>query len=126
MPRAAHHPGDFALGREPVQDPVGVLAVARDRERLGRIDVVDQVMRRLGANTVLTRSTPIIDVTGPEPVEYRGRVPAGSVVVSGTRPKEFPSGTYDLSCALIIGKRTEATDEKTALNEYLRELGVQL
>jgi 2,3,4,5-tetrahydropyridine-2-carboxylate N-succinyltransferase len=80
----------------------------------------------LGANTVLTRSTPIIDVTGPEPVEYRGRVPAGSVVVSGTRPREFPSGTYDLSCALIIGKRTEATDEKTALNEYLRELGVQL
>ena len=80
----------------------------------------------LGANTVLTRSTPIIDVTGPEPVEHRGRVPAGSVVVPGTRPKEFPSGSYDLSCALIIGKRTEATDEKTALNEYMRELDVQL
>ncbi len=80
----------------------------------------------LGANTVLTGSTPIIDVTGPEPVEYRGRVPAGSVVVPGTRPKEFPSGTYDLTCALIIGRRTEATDEKTALNDYLRDLGVQL
>lgn len=80
----------------------------------------------LGANTVITSSTPIIDVTGPEPVEYRGRVPAGSVVVPGTRPKEFPSGSYDLSCALIIGKRTEATSEKTALNEFLRELGVQL
>lgn len=80
----------------------------------------------LGANTVLTRSTPIIDVTGPEPVEYRGRVPAGSVVVPGTRPKDFPSGSYDLVCALIIGKRTEATDEKTALNDYLRDLGVQL
>jgi 2,3,4,5-tetrahydropyridine-2-carboxylate N-succinyltransferase len=80
----------------------------------------------LGANTVLTSSTPIIDVTGPEPVEYRGRVPAGSVVVPGTRPKEFPSGTYDLTCALIIGRRTEATDEKTALNEFLRDLDVQL
>ncbi|MGH8872003.1 MAG: 2,3,4,5-tetrahydropyridine-2,6-dicarboxylate N-succinyltransferase [Acidimicrobiia bacterium] len=80
----------------------------------------------LGANTVLTASTPIIDVTGPEPVEYRGRVPAGSVVVPGTRPKEFPSGTYDLTCALIIGKRTAATDEKTALNEFLRQLDVQL
>jgi 2,3,4,5-tetrahydropyridine-2-carboxylate N-succinyltransferase len=80
----------------------------------------------LGANTVLTASTPIIDVTGPEPVEYRGIVPAGSVVVPGTRPKEFPSGTYDLVCALIIGRRTEATDRKTALNDYLRELGVQL
>ena len=80
----------------------------------------------LGANTVLTASTPIIDVTGPEPVEFRGRVPAGSVVVPGTRPKTFPSGTYDLTCALIIGKRTPATDEKTALNDFLRELDVQL
>jgi 2,3,4,5-tetrahydropyridine-2-carboxylate N-succinyltransferase len=80
----------------------------------------------LGANTVITRSTPIIDVTGPEPVEHRGRVPAGSVVVPGTRPKDFPSGSYELSCALIIGQRTEATDEKTALNEFLRELDVQL
>jgi 2,3,4,5-tetrahydropyridine-2-carboxylate N-succinyltransferase len=80
----------------------------------------------LGANTVITRSTPIIDVTGPEPVEYRGRVPAGSVVVPGTRAKEFPSGSFQLTCALIIGKRTAATDEKTALNEFLRELDVQL
>ena len=80
----------------------------------------------LGANTVLTSSTPIIDVTGPEPVEYRGRVPAGSVVVPGTRPKQFPSGTFHLTCALIIGTRTQATDEKTALNDFLRELDVQL
>jgi 2,3,4,5-tetrahydropyridine-2-carboxylate N-succinyltransferase len=80
----------------------------------------------LGANTVLTGSTPMIDVTGPEPVEHRGRVPAGSVVVPGTRPKQFPSGIYHLTCALIIGQRTEATDKKTALNDYLRDLGVQL
>jgi 2,3,4,5-tetrahydropyridine-2,6-dicarboxylate N-succinyltransferase len=80
----------------------------------------------LGANTVIAANTPIIDVTGPEPVEHRGRVPAGSVVVPGTRPKAFPAGTYQLSCALIIGHRTERTDEKTALNDYLRDLGVQL
>jgi 2,3,4,5-tetrahydropyridine-2-carboxylate N-succinyltransferase len=80
----------------------------------------------LGANTVIAANTPIIDVTGTEPVEHRGRVPAGSVVVPGTRPKSFPAGSYQLSCALIIGHRTERTDEKTALNDYLRDLGVQL
>ncbi len=80
----------------------------------------------LGANTVIAANTPIIDVTGSEAVEYRGRVPAGSVVVPGTRPKEFPAGTVQLSCALIIGRRSERTAEKTALNQYLRDLGVQL
>ena len=79
----------------------------------------------LGANTVIASNTPIIDVTGTEPVEHRGRVPAGSVVVPGTRPKDFPAGSYQLSCALIIGQRTEKTDEKTNLNDYLRDLGVQ-
>jgi 2,3,4,5-tetrahydropyridine-2-carboxylate N-succinyltransferase len=79
----------------------------------------------LGANTVVTSSTPIIDVTGPEPVEYRGRVPARSVVVPGTRPRQFPAGTYQLACALIIGQRSESTDRKTSLNEALRVFGVQ-
>jgi len=74
----------------------------------------------LGANTTITSSTPIIDITGEEPVEYRGLVPARSVVVPGTRPKAFPSGSYDLQCALIIGRRSESTDKKTSLNEALR------
>lgn len=74
----------------------------------------------LGANTTITASTPIIDVTGPEPVEYRGRVPARSVVIPGTRPKAFPAGTYELQCALIIGQRSESTDLKTSLNDALR------
>jgi 2,3,4,5-tetrahydropyridine-2-carboxylate N-succinyltransferase len=74
----------------------------------------------LGANTTITSSTPIIDITGGEPVEYRGRVPARSIVVPGTRPKLFPAGSYDLQCALIIGKRSESTDRKTSLNEALR------
>lgn len=74
----------------------------------------------LGANTVITSSTRIIDVTGPDPVEHRGRVPANAVVIPGTRPKEFPAGTYDVPCALIIGRRSERTDHKTSLNDALR------
>jgi len=80
----------------------------------------------LGANTVITASTPIIDVTGSEPIETRGRVPARSVVVPGTRPKVFPAGSYDLQCALIIGRRSESTDRKTSLNEALRVFEVQV
>ena len=80
----------------------------------------------LGANTTITASTPIIDVTGSEPVETRGRVPSNAVVVPGTRPKEFPAGTYDLQCALIIGRRTASTDEKTSLNDALRTFEVQV
>ena len=74
----------------------------------------------LGANTTMTSSTPIIDVTGSEPVEDRGRLTAGAVVVPGTRPKDFPAGTFDLQCALIIGQRSESTDRKTSLNDALR------
>ncbi|MBR1643773.1 MAG: 2,3,4,5-tetrahydropyridine-2,6-dicarboxylate N-succinyltransferase [Bacteroidales bacterium] len=75
----------------------------------------------LGANTVITASTKIIDVTGPEPVYYRGRVPARSVVVPGSYTKHFPAGDYQVSCALIIGRRKESTDKKTSLNEALRD-----
>lgn len=78
----------------------------------------------LGANTVLTASTPIIDVTGPEEVVLRGHVPPRAVVVPGTRPRAFPAGTYALPCALIIGHRKESTDRKTSLNAVLREFDV--
>ena len=75
----------------------------------------------LGANVVLTASTKIIDVTTPEPIEYRGYVPERSVVIPGTYPKQFQAGTYHVGCALIIGKRKESTDLKTSLNDALRE-----
>jgi 2,3,4,5-tetrahydropyridine-2-carboxylate N-succinyltransferase len=78
----------------------------------------------LGPHVSLTASVPIIDVTGPEPVEHRGYVPPGAVVVPGTRPREFPAGTYQLACALIIGWRTQSTDLKLSLNETLREYGI--
>ena len=78
----------------------------------------------LGANVVLTGSTPIIDVTGSEPVEHRGVVPPGAVVVPGTRTRRFPAGEFQVATGLIIGWRSERTDRKISLNEALREHGI--
>ncbi len=78
----------------------------------------------LGANVVLTASTKIIDVTGSEPVEIKGRVPARSVVIPGSYTKKFPAGDYQVPCALIIGQRKESTDKKTSLNDALRDNNV--
>ena len=80
----------------------------------------------LGANVVLTQSTKIIDVSGSEPVEMKGRVPARSVVIPGTYQKEFPAGSYGVNCALIIGKRKASTDLKTSLNDALRDFNVAI
>ena len=78
----------------------------------------------LGSNTVITGSTHIVDVTGPEPVTYKGYVPPRSVVVPGSYRKQFLAGEYSVSCALIIGRRKESTDKKTSLNDALRDFGV--
>ena len=80
----------------------------------------------LGANVVLTKSTKIIDVSGSEPKEYRGRVPARSVVIPGSYSKEFPAGNYQVGCALIIGQRKPSTDLKTSLNDALRDFNVSV
>jgi 2,3,4,5-tetrahydropyridine-2-carboxylate N-succinyltransferase len=80
----------------------------------------------LGANVVLTASTKIIDITGETPIEYKGYVPERSVVIPGSIPKEFPAGTFQVPCALIIGKRTASTDLKTSLNNALRDFGVSV
>ena len=96
---------------------LGSRSIVTEGVRIGREAV-------LAPNVSLTASVPIIDVTGPEPVEHRGYVPPRSVVVPGTRPKEFPAGTYHLACALIIGRRSESTDLKTSLNDALRDYGV--
>jgi 2,3,4,5-tetrahydropyridine-2-carboxylate N-succinyltransferase len=78
----------------------------------------------LGANVVLTQSTRIIDVSGPEPVEHRGYVPPRSVVIPGSFAKSFPAGEYQVPCALIIGQRKASTDTKTSLNDALRDFSV--
>ena len=78
----------------------------------------------IGAGVALTASTAILDVTGPTAVEQRGRIPARSVVIPGTRTKRFPAGEFQVPCALIIGRRSESTDKKTSLNTALRDFGV--
>ena len=96
---------------------IGSRCIVVEGVRIGREAV-------LGANVVLTASTKIIDVTGPEPITYRGLVPERCVVIPGTMPKEFAAGTYQVPCALIIGRRKESTDQKTSLNDALREFQV--
>jgi 2,3,4,5-tetrahydropyridine-2-carboxylate N-succinyltransferase len=80
----------------------------------------------LGANVCITGSTPIIDVTGPQEVVHKGRVPARSVVIPGTRAKAYPAGTYQIPCALIVGRRSASTDKKVSLNQALRDFEVQV
>ncbi len=98
---------------------IGSRCVVVEGVRVGREAVI-------GTGVVLTASTPVIDVTGPDPVEFRGEVPPRAVVIPGSRPKPFPAGTYALPCGLIIGYRSRETDDKVRLNELLREHGVAM
>jgi 2,3,4,5-tetrahydropyridine-2-carboxylate N-succinyltransferase len=126
--RNVHLAGGVGIGG--VLEPPGATPVIiEDGAFIGSRAIVVEGVRVereavLGANVVITASTPIIDVTGPEPVEHRGRVPARSVVIPGTRTKSFPSGDYQLAAALIIGQRKQSTDKRTSLNEALRDFGV--
>lgn len=98
---------------------VGSRAIVVEGSRIGEEAV-------LGANVVITSSTKIIDVTGPEPVETRGYVPPRSVVIPGTQSKRFAAGEYQVPVALIIGQRNASTDKKVTLNEALRDFGVSV
>lgn len=125
-----HLSGGVGLGGvlEPVQAApviiednvfVGSRCIVVEGVRVGREAV-------LGANVVLTASSKIIDVTNPQPIEYKGYVPPRSVVIPGTIPKKFAAGEYQVPCALIIGTRKESTDKKTSLNDALRENNVSV
>lgn len=123
-----HLSGGVGLGGvlEPVQ---AAPVIIEDNAFIGSRCIVVEGVRIeeeavLGANVTLTASSKIIDVTGPEPVEYKGYVPARSVVIPGSFQKEFPAGTYNVPCALIIGKRKESTNKKTSLNDALRDNNV--
>ncbi|MNT17570.1 2,3,4,5-tetrahydropyridine-2,6-dicarboxylate N-succinyltransferase [compost metagenome] len=125
-----HLSGGVGIGGV-LEPPSATPVIVEDGAFLGsRCIVVEGVVVEeeavLGANVVLTASTPIVDVTGPEPVVTKGRVPARSVVIPGTMPKEFPAGTYHVPCALIIGQRKASTDKKTSLNDVLRTFNVQV
>jgi len=125
-----HLAGGVGIGG--VLEPPGAMPVViEDGAFIGSRAVVVEGVRVeeeavLGANVVLTASTRIIDVTGEKEVIHQGRVPTRSVVVAGTRTKEFPAGSYQLQTALIIGQRRESTDQKTSLNEALRQFGVSV
>lgn len=123
-----HLSGGVGIGGvlEPLQ---AAPVIIEDNVFLGSRSIVVEGIRVekeavLGANVVLTGSTKIIDVTGDEPVEMKGVVPARSVVIPGSYTKKFPAGEFQVPCALIIGKRKESTNKKTSLNDALREYGV--
>ena len=126
--RDVHLSGGVGIGGV-LEPPQAAPTIIEDDCFIGSRSIVVEGVRVekeavLGANVVLTQSTRIIDVTGPEPVTYKGRVPARSVVIPGSYPKEFPAGTYQVACALIIGQRQESTNKKVSLNEALREYKV--
>ncbi len=128
--KGVHLSGGVGIGGvlEPVQ---AAPVIVEDHAFIGSRCIVVEGVRVgkeavLGANVVLTASTRIIDVSGKEAVEHQGYVPERSVVIPGSLPKQFPAGTYQVPCALIIGQRKESTDRKTSLNEALREHNVQV
>src|SRR5438132_2802079 len=126
--RDVHLAGGVGIGG--VLEPPGARpVVVEDGAFIGsRCIVTERVVIEEGAvlapNVSITGSTPIIDVTGREAITHHGRVPARSVVVPGTRPKQYPAGEFQVSCALIVGTRTASTDRKTSLNAALREFGL--
>ena len=126
--RRCHLSGGVGIGG--VLEPPGAQPVIVEDDCFigSRAIVVEGVMVEqgavIGAGVSLTASTPIVDVTGSQPKEFRGRVPARSVVIPGMRAKRFPAGEYMVPTALIIGQRKESTDQKTSLNDALRDFGV--
>ena len=123
-----HLSGGVGIGGV-LEPPQARPVIVEDGAFIGsRAVVVEGVIVGEGAvvapNVVLSASVPVIDVTGPEPVEHRGYVPPRAVVLPGTRSKEYPAGRYDLPCALIVGTRTASTDLKTSLNDVLREFEI--
>jgi 2,3,4,5-tetrahydropyridine-2-carboxylate N-succinyltransferase len=123
-----HLSGGVGIGGV-LEPPQARPVIIEDGAFLGsRAVVVEGVIVGEGAviapNVVLSASIPVIDVTGPEPIEHRGYVPPRSVVLPGTRPKDYPAGRYELPCALIVGERSASTDLKTSLNDVLREFEI--
>ena len=126
--RNVHLSGGVGIGGvlEPVQ---AAPVIIEDNCFIGSRSIVVEGVRVeseavLGANVVITNSTKIINVTGAEPVEMKGVVPARSVVIPGSYTKSFAAGDYQVACALIIGQRKPSTDLKTSLNDALREYNV--
>ena len=123
-----HLAGGVGIGGV-LEPPQATPVIVEDGAFVGsRAVIVEGVRIGAGAviapNVVLSASVPVIDVTGPEPVEYRGEVPPRKVVLPGVRQKEYPAGVYGVPCALIVGERSASTDLKTSLNDVLREFEI--
>jgi 2,3,4,5-tetrahydropyridine-2-carboxylate N-succinyltransferase len=123
-----HLAGGVGIGGV-LEPPQAAPVIVEDGAFIGsRAVIVEGVRIGAGAviapNVVLSASIPIIDVTGPDPVEHRGVVPPRKVVLPGVRQKDFPAGSYGLQCALIVGERSASTDLKTSLNDVLREFEI--
>jgi 2,3,4,5-tetrahydropyridine-2-carboxylate N-succinyltransferase len=123
-----HLAGGVGIGGV-LEPPQATPVIVEDGAFIGsRAIIVEGVVVREGAviapGVVLSASVPIIDVTGPRPVEHRGEVPPRAVVLPGVRQKQYPAGTYGLNCALIVGERSASTDLKTSLNDVLREFEI--
>jgi 2,3,4,5-tetrahydropyridine-2-carboxylate N-succinyltransferase len=128
--KRVHLSGGVGLGGV-LEPPQASPVIIEDDAFLGSRCIVVEGVRVgaravLGANVVLTASTKIIDVSKPDAPEHQGYIPEGSVVIPGTRPKDYPGGRYQIPCALIIGQRKPSTDLKTSLNEALRDFGVSV
>ena len=126
--RGVHLSGGVGIGGV-LEPPQAAPVIIEDHAFLGSRAIVVEGVRVgegavLGSNVVLTASTKIIDVTGSQPKETTGFIPPRSVVIPGTRPKKFPAGEFGVPCALIIGQRKASTDEKTSLNDALRDFAV--
>lgn len=127
--KRVHISGGVGIGGV-LEPPQAAPVIVEDLVFLGSRCVVVEGVRIcrgavLGAGVVLTASTPVVDVSGAEPVTTRGRIPPGAVVIPGSIPKRFPAGEYAVPCALIIGERRASTDGKTSLNEVLREFPIE-
>ena len=123
-----HLSGGVGIGGV-LEPPQAAPTIIEDNSFIGSRSIVVEGVKVekeavLGANVVLTRSTHIVDVTGPEPVTLKGVIPARSVVIPGSYTKQFPAGDFQVNCALIIGKRKESTDKKVSLNDALRTFNV--
>jgi 2,3,4,5-tetrahydropyridine-2-carboxylate N-succinyltransferase len=126
--RDCHLAGGVGIGGV-LEPPAAQPVIVEDGVFVGSRAVIVEGVRVereavIGAGVVLTSSTAILDVTGPQVVELRGRIPPRSVVIPGVRPRRFPAGEFSVPCALIIGQRTEATDRKVSLNAALRDFAV--
>ncbi len=128
--RNVHLSGGVGIGGV-LEPPQAAPTIIEDNCFIGSRSIVVEGVRVekeavLGANVVLTKSTRIIDVTNADPLTYKGRVPERSVVIPGSYAKSFPAGTYNVNCALIIGRRKDSTDKKVSLNEALRDYNVSV